>query len=67
VSLDGHHYKLIGDFEERFANGVPSLREATSFTVKGDHVFGADVRALGAAVVGEDDPREITDGTVIEG
>lgn len=67
VSLDGDHYKLIADFDERFAQGVPSVREATSLTVEGDHRFGADVVARGEARVTADDPAEIPDGTVIEG
>jgi UTP--glucose-1-phosphate uridylyltransferase len=65
VSLDSDHYKLIADFEERFAQGVPSLKEASSFTVQGDHRFGAGVIARGEAVVGPDDPTEIPDGTVL--
>lgn len=65
VSLDAAHYKLIGDFDERFADGVPSLREARSLTVEGDHRFGADVVVRGDAVVGTDDPAEIPAGTVL--
>ena len=67
VSLDAEHYKLIGDFDERFPAGVPSIREARSLSVEGDHVFGAGVIARGEARVTAEDPREIPDGTVIEG
>ena len=67
VSLDAEHYKLIGDFDERFPAGVPSIREARSLSVEGDHVFGAGVIARGEARVTAEDPREIPGGTVIEG
>ncbi len=67
VSLDAEHYKLIGDFDERFPAGIPSIREARSLSVEGDHVFGAGVIARGEARVTAEDPREIPDGTVIEG
>ena len=67
VSLDAEHYKLIGDFDERFPAGVPSIREARLLSVEGDHVFGAGVIARGEARVTAEDPREIPDGTVIEG
>ncbi|UEJ83056.1 UTP--glucose-1-phosphate uridylyltransferase [Brachybacterium halotolerans subsp. kimchii] len=67
VSLDSDHYKLIGDFDARFPHGVPSLREATSLSVTGDHTFGRDVVARGDAVVGPEDPAQIPDGTVLGG
>ncbi|WP_094770208.1 UTP--glucose-1-phosphate uridylyltransferase [Microbacterium gorillae] len=51
VELDRRHFRLIDDFDERFPDGVPSLRDATSFTVIGDVHFGAGVRVHGAAVV----------------
>ncbi len=40
VDLDTDFYKLVGDFDRRFPEGAPSLREATSFTVSGDWTFG---------------------------
>ncbi|MEE1649925.1 UTP--glucose-1-phosphate uridylyltransferase [Brachybacterium sp. J144] len=54
VSLDPGSYKLIGDFEARFPQGVPSLREARSVDVQGDWTFGADVSLIGDAVLGEE-------------
>ena len=47
VSLDGDFYKLVGDFDKRFPEGAPSLREADSFTVEGDWTFGPGVRVVG--------------------
>ncbi|GAB95202.1 UTP--glucose-1-phosphate uridylyltransferase [Kineosphaera limosa NBRC 100340] len=42
-------YKKIGDFEDRFPAGPPSLRAARSLSVDGDWTFGADVVVTGAA------------------
>ena len=52
VDLD-KPYKLVGDFAKRFADGVPSLRAASSLVVHGDWEFGAGVTVVGDAVVGE--------------
>jgi len=51
VDLDAAHYKFIGGFDDRFPDGVPSLREAESFTVHGDWAFEADVSVVGDVVV----------------
>ena len=48
VDLDGDYYKLVGDFDKRFPEGAPSLREARRrFTVEGDWTFGPGVRVVG--------------------
>jgi UTP--glucose-1-phosphate uridylyltransferase len=47
VDLDSSHYKLMGDFDQRFPEGAPSLREAGSFVVHGDWTFGEDVTVIG--------------------
>ena len=65
VDLDPAHYKLVGDFEERFAEGAPSLREAERLEVAGDWTFGADVVVRGRVRVQGDGGR-IEDGTVLE-
>jgi UTP--glucose-1-phosphate uridylyltransferase len=46
VDLDGV-YKLVGDFDKRFKEGAPSLREAESFVVDGDWSFGDNVKVVG--------------------
>ena len=53
VDLD-KPYKLVGDFEKRFPEGVPSLREAHRLVVHGDWEFGGGVTVVGDAVVGEE-------------
>jgi UTP--glucose-1-phosphate uridylyltransferase len=47
VDLDPTYYKLIADFEARFPEGVPSLTEAASLTVRGDWTFGRGVVVRG--------------------
>jgi UTP--glucose-1-phosphate uridylyltransferase len=47
VTLDSRYYKLIDDFEARFADGAPSLRECTRLTVQGDVRFAANVVCKG--------------------
>lgn len=68
VDLDSRFFKRIGDFEARFADGVPSLREATSFSVAGDWTFGTGVRAVGEVALDEaGTPDRVADGTVLGG
>jgi UTP--glucose-1-phosphate uridylyltransferase len=65
VDLDGEHFKLVPDFDARFPQGPPSLREAERLTVEGDVTFGAGVVVRGTVRV--EGPAQIADGTVLEG
>ena len=47
VDLDNNYYKIIGDFDQRFPAGVPSLKEARSLGIKGDWTFEAGIRVIG--------------------
>ena len=47
VDLDGAFYKLVGEFDKRFPDGAPSLRDASSFEVEGDWTFGSGVKVVG--------------------
>jgi UTP--glucose-1-phosphate uridylyltransferase len=47
IALDARFYKLIGDFEPRFAGGTPSLRECRRLAVHGDVCFEAGVACKG--------------------
>ena len=40
-------FKFVSDFDKRFPDGAPSLKEATSFTVEGDWTFGHGVSIAG--------------------
>jgi len=69
VQLDERYFKLLGDFDERFADGPPSLVEAERLTVSGDVRFGADVVVRGAVELEHDgeQPLQLADETVLHG
>jgi UTP--glucose-1-phosphate uridylyltransferase len=69
VELDPEHFKLVQDFEARFAAGPPSLVQAQRLTVRGDVAFGADVVVRGAVTIEHDggEQRRIADGALLEG
>lgn len=68
VDLDSRFYKTMATFEARFPYGAPSLRDASSLTVKGDWTFGAGVVCRGEVVLEDTGKAEtIPDGTVLEG
>jgi UTP--glucose-1-phosphate uridylyltransferase len=69
VQLDPQFFKLVRDFDARFAAGPPSLVQARRLTVRGDVSFGADVVVRGEVTVEHrgDEQRRIEDGTVLEG
>ncbi len=64
VELDPDHFKLVGEFEERFAAGPPSLAGCERLEVDGDVSFGRDVTVRGRVRV--EGPRRVEDGTVLE-
>jgi UTP--glucose-1-phosphate uridylyltransferase len=65
VELDPDFFKLMGDFEPRFAHGPPSLVDCERLRVEGDVSFGREVAVRGSVtVVG---PRRIPDGEALEG
>jgi UTP--glucose-1-phosphate uridylyltransferase len=65
VELDDDYFKLVGDFDQRFAGGTPSLAACTRLEVEGDVSFGRDVVVRGSVRV--EGPRRIEDGTLLEG
>jgi UTP--glucose-1-phosphate uridylyltransferase len=65
VKLDDGYYKRLRDFDERFADGPPSLVEAERLEVAGDVRFGARVVVRGSVRV--EGPQRLDDGTVLEG
>jgi UTP--glucose-1-phosphate uridylyltransferase len=68
VDLDPDYYKLLRDFEPRFPAGPPSLVACERFIVRGDVTFGPGVVVRGQVEVsGEDGPRTLEDGLVLEG
>jgi UTP--glucose-1-phosphate uridylyltransferase len=65
VDLDDEHYKLLRDFDARFPGGAPSLVACERLAVEGDVTFGREVVVRGVVTVSG--PRQIEDGTVLEG
>jgi UTP--glucose-1-phosphate uridylyltransferase len=65
VELDPDHFKLLRDFDARFAAGPPSLARCERLVVEGDVSFGRGVVVRGSVTVSG--PRRIEDGTVLEG
>ncbi|HEX5619000.1 MAG TPA: UTP--glucose-1-phosphate uridylyltransferase [Solirubrobacteraceae bacterium] len=65
VDLDDDHYKLLRDFDARFPAGAPSLVACERLAVEGDVTFGREVVVRGVVTVSG--PRQIEDGTVLEG
>jgi UTP--glucose-1-phosphate uridylyltransferase len=65
IDLDGHHYKLVGDFDKRFPDGAPSLRKATTLKVAGDFTFGKGVQVIGDVELTASSAQRIEPGTVL--
>jgi UTP--glucose-1-phosphate uridylyltransferase len=43
IDLDPEYFKFIDAFEKRFSAGVPSLKNCTHLTIKGDFTFGKNL------------------------
>jgi UTP--glucose-1-phosphate uridylyltransferase len=65
VELDSRFYKLLDEFDRRFPDGPPSLRQAERLVVHGDVTFGADVVVRGAVTLRVSAPTRIPPGTVL--
>jgi len=65
VELDKRYYRLLDQFEMRFPDGAPSLREAQRLVVHGDVTFGPGVVVRGAVELTAQEPRRIDPGTIL--
>jgi UTP--glucose-1-phosphate uridylyltransferase len=65
IELDDDHFKLLRDFDARFAAGPPSLVACERLAVEGDVSFGRDVVVRGRVRV--EGPARIEDGTELTG
>lgn len=63
----GPAYRFIDDFDRRFPEGVPSIRDCTSLVVNADTTFGANVRCVDAVELTDTAPTLIPDGTTLSG
>ncbi len=66
VELDRRFYRLIDDFERRFPDGPPSLRDAQRLVIHGDVTFGAGIVVRGSVTLDEPQPTRIEPGVVLE-
>ncbi|KAA1419365.1 UTP--glucose-1-phosphate uridylyltransferase [Nocardioides humilatus] len=67
VDLDPHHYKLVGEFDQRFPEGAPSMAKATSLKVDGDWTFGHGVQIVGAVELEAATAQRVPAGEVLSG
>ncbi len=52
VELDEEFYELVGNFDKRFPEGAPSLKQASSLRIEGDWTFGPGVKIQGDVKLG---------------
>ncbi len=65
IDLDGKHYKLVGEFDKRFPDGAPSLKQATSLTVEGDWTFCRGVQVVGEVALESSSAQRVGADTVL--
>ncbi|WP_062077145.1 UTP--glucose-1-phosphate uridylyltransferase [Demequina globuliformis] len=65
VDLDPDYFKTVTDFDARFPAGPPSLREASSLTVRGDWTFGVGVVVRGTVTM--EGSGHVPDGALLDG
>ncbi|MBO0845281.1 MAG: UTP--glucose-1-phosphate uridylyltransferase [Nocardioides sp.] len=66
IDLDPEYYKSVHEFERRFPDGAPSLREATSLKISGDWTFGAKVKVVGDVSLETGAAERLAPGSVLE-
>jgi UTP--glucose-1-phosphate uridylyltransferase len=67
IELDPEFYKLVGDFDQRFPEGAPSLRKASSLKVDGDFTFGRGVQVVGDVELESKAAQRIPADSVLDG
>lgn len=69
VRLDSRYFKMIDDFEKRFASGAPSLVDCSQLRVRGDVRFGRGVTCHGSVTLenNSDEQMFIDDFSRLEG
>ena len=65
VELDSRFYKIFDEFEERFPEGPPSLRDAARLVVHGDVTFARGVIVRGEVELETEEPVRLEEGTVL--
>jgi UTP--glucose-1-phosphate uridylyltransferase len=65
IDLDSDYYKYVSTFDERFPEGAPSLRKASSLTINGDWTFGKGVQVIGAVSLDGANAERVAPATVL--
>jgi UTP--glucose-1-phosphate uridylyltransferase len=65
IELDDAYYKRVRDFDKRFPEGAPSLKQARSLTVEGDWTFGKGVTVVGEASLRATSAQRLDPGAVL--
>ncbi len=63
VDLDEVHYGKVGQLDERFPEGVPSLRACSSLVVRGQVTFAARTAFRGRVTVSAESPKRLPPGS----
>ncbi|MCD6640522.1 MAG: UTP--glucose-1-phosphate uridylyltransferase, partial [Nocardioides sp.] len=67
IDLDEKYYKLVDEFDKRFPDGAPSLKDATSLEIAGDWTFGHGVTVRGDVALKSNSAKRISEGAVLDG
>jgi UTP--glucose-1-phosphate uridylyltransferase len=69
IALDPLYFGHLEQFDQRFADGVPSLIDCESLTIKGDVAFEGDVTIRGCVTIHNNNPKPVVikARTLIEG
>lgn len=65
IDLDGAFYKVVGDFDKRFPEGAPSLKQATSLRIEGDWTFCQGVQVVGDVALAAESAQRVLADTVL--
>lgn len=65
IELDGAFYKVVGDFDKRFPEGAPSLKQATSLRIEGDWTFCQGVQVVGDVALAAVSAQRVLADTVL--
>ncbi|MDF1593503.1 MAG: UTP--glucose-1-phosphate uridylyltransferase [Desulfobacterales bacterium] len=58
IQLDPNFYSRLDLFDQRFSDGIPSLKDCVSLTIRGDVRFEADVRIKGRVIIENNQPSQ---------
>ena len=68
INLDPHYFGKIDLFDDRFRQGIPSLIDCESLTVRGDVRFESEVRIAGRVAITNTGPNQavVSKGSIVD-